>query len=450
KAGIPVVVFNQLSYQHDMPVQAHVASSLLEDKAFELRDLLGKKIPYQIISTDKGMITFEFIACSMPSIGYQTFYLSPTKKSNVKFKTITNESDFYSLKFNDGKLIQIHDKELGKDLFDTSKFQIGEVFSMQSVGNGAGEFATMQLPTMDGFESTSAIDSKWTSIVNGDIFTLYKSECKFSDASIIRYLKVYKTIKRIDFDTEVNGFNGRDYREFRQAFPLIGQTEVMYEVPFGTVTVGKDEIEGVAGERYLDQVKDIHPRSIANWIGGKGKDIDVKVSSSVVVADYIDPTNNPVTSTVLQPILFASRRSCHWLGDFYSQAGDHTFHFSLRSDSPTNMTSAKDAMAANYKAQVVVNPRSIRAASLPEEMSFFSVNADNIVISALKKSEDSDQVIIRLYDALSDDKKHIKIKSFIPVKELYKTNMIEQNPQRLNDVIEVGHRSIETLKIGLF
>lgn len=449
KAGIPIVVFNQLSYRHDMPVQASIHLDLPLNKQAKLKDSKGNDVAYQILSNDKKTTTIEFIARDMPSIGYQTFYVSPSKKSKTESDKALNESEFYSLNFTNGKLTGIVDKELNKEIFDASKFEIGEVFSMQSVGNGAGEFATMQLPSMEDYESTSMHNSKWTPIADGPIFKLYKSESKFSDADIVRYLKLYKTIKRIDFDTEVNGFNGRNYREFRQAFPLVGKSEVAYEVPFGTVTVGKDEISGIAGERYLDNVNDIHPRSIANWIGGKGNEVDVKLSSSVIVADYIDPTDNPTESTVIQPILFASRKSCHWLGDFYSQAGDHSFHFSLRSDDVNNKGSEKDAVAANYKAQAVVAPRTTRGALLPEQMSFFGVNADNVMISAVKKCEDDDHVIVRLYDALSDKKKQIAIESFLPIDAQYKVNMIELNPIKLTNGIELGHRSIETVKLNL-
>lgn len=449
KAGIPIVVFNQLSFAHDMPVEARIDLPITYQGAFELKDGKGKNVPFQIVSKDNNATTIEFIAREMPSIGYQTYYVSEAKKSKKKQDAVMNESDFYALHFTNGKLTRVVDKELNSDLFDTSKFEIGEVFSMQSVGNGAGEFATMQLPSMDEYESTSMHNAQWKPIADGGIFKLYKSESKFSDASIVRYMKVYKTIKRIDFDTEVNGFNGRDYREFRQAFPLTQQSEVSYEVPFGTVTVGKDEIKEVPGERYFDLAKDIHPRSIANWIGGKGKQVDVKLSSSVVVADYIDPTDNPTDNTVIQPILFASRKSCHWLGEFYSQAGDHAFHFSVRSDNPAKKTSEKDAIAANYKAQVVVAPQTTRSAHLPQQMSFFGVDADHIVISAIKKSEDDNDVIVRLYDALSNEKRKISIASFIPTKEIFKVNMIEQNPVKLTDGIEVGYRAIETVKINL-
>ena len=44
------------------------------------------------------------------------------------------------------------------------------------------------------------------------------------------------------------------------AMPLnMENAQLVYEVPYGVSEVGKDEIAGAAGERYLTPVADIHP-----------------------------------------------------------------------------------------------------------------------------------------------------------------------------------------------
>jgi alpha-mannosidase len=126
------------------------------------------------------------------------------------------------------------------------------------------------------------------------------------------------------------------YREFRMALPLnMTDGQVAYEVPFGVVEVGKDEIEGAAGERYKTPCKDVHPRGIENWIGASNADFGVTMSSSVAVADWIDPTDNPVKNQILQPILIASRLSCHHGKEMNTlQTGNHYFKFSVTSHKP--------------------------------------------------------------------------------------------------------------------
>lgn len=445
KNGTPIVVFNPTSIVYSSPIKVTIDTKINPIDKLSLINSKGEEVPCQVTEDKAGKATLEFIAKNMPAVGYETYYLTARTPKSVTISPI--ESTFYKLLIKDGKLTQIFDKELKKELFDTEKFEVGEIFTMQSVGNGAGEFATMQLPTMEGFDKTSSHNAKWELVTSGSVYSLYQSKTKFEDATIVRYLKLYNDIKRIDFTSEILGFNGRHYREFRQAFPLKSRGEVSYEVPFGSVTVGKDEMKGIAGERYKDEVSTIHPRGILNWFGAKTNDVNVMLTSSVAVVDYIDPTDNPTDKTILQPILLASRRSCHWLGTFYEQHGDHKFEFSLRSDAVNSETSAIESRAANYTPYVVYNPEKYTSASLAPKLSFFNIDKEGVVISTIKKSEDDNDIIIRMYDAIGK-KENVSINSMFQIGNVSKTDIIEFNETPLSsNVVEVGNKSIETYKL---
>lgn len=446
RRGTPLVVFNPLSVVHSAPVTFTVDPRDTPIDRLTLTDAKGQEIAYQISGSTPTRVTLEFIAQDLPSVGYVTYYLKARRPKHPSSAFKPEESAYYTLSFNDGQLTQITDRTLNIGLFDTAKFDIGEILSMRSVGNGAGEFSSIQRPSMEEFESTRTHQARWQPVSTGPVYTLYKSETPFADATIVRYLKLYKQIKRIDFPTEVLGFTGRDYREFRQAFPMRRQGQVSYDVPFGIVQVGKDEIAQPAGERYLDQPSDIHPRSVTNWIGYSDAEVTAHLSSSVVVADYIDPTPDPVSQTVLQPILFASRRSCHWLGEFYAQKGDHHFQFSLRTDRAGDATSGLQAIAANHVPSVVYAPESYRTAHLPECLSFFSIDAPHLYISALKKHEDSPATVIRLYDSVNDGSAtDAHLRSYFPVKSTQQTDLLEYPVKAPSEAsLHVGNCSIET------
>ena len=443
--GLPITVFNSLSYQRSEPVCVTVDLKKNPLQSLVLKDCDGKDVWFQVKELDEvnQKAVIEFIANDIPSIGYSTYYLA---KGKSKTSPTSVMPKYYKLEMNNGMLTQITDIELNEPLFDASKFAIGDVFTMQSVGNGAGEFSSVQKPDMRGFEQCK--EAKWNEIASGAVFALYKSEKQMADAKIIRYMKVYKTLKRIDFDTEIRGFNGKDYREFRQAFPLRSKGTISYEVPFGNVTVGEDEMKGKPGERYQDEAKDIHPRGIGNYLSSSSDKVGVTLSSSVVVADYIDPTDKPINQTVLQPILFASRRSCHWLGEFYSQAGDHFFHFSITSHAPSWKNGAQQGISSNTPLWVAANPNVYQKASLPEKGSFFSLDEANVRISTIKKAEDSDHVVLRLYDWKGENKK-VSIHSFLDYKKLQRTTLIETEPVDLdNKSVSVGAFSVETFKLS--
>jgi alpha-mannosidase len=206
-----------------------------------------------------------------------------------------------------------------------------------------------------------------------------------------------------------------------------------------------------AGERYTTLCKEIHPRGIENFISINNPEFGVTMSSSVAVVDYIDPTGQPSEYPLIQPILLASRRSCHWEGNEYLQTGNHYFSFSLLSHKPGWENGFRFGIQANEKLQVVVAAEPYKTNSLPEELSFFSVENDNVVISAVKKAEDESATVVRIYE-ISGKSAETVVKCFKPMKEAFHTNLIEEplDSQPLFNgtlPLKTGPYSIETYMV---
>jgi alpha-mannosidase len=175
------------------------------------------------------------------------------------------------------------------------------------------------------------------------------------------------------------------------------------------------------------------------------------MSSSVVVADWIDPTDNPLENQVLQPILLASRKSCHWEGNEYLQTGNHYFKFSVTSHQPGKLNGAAFGRQANEELKAVLADRQFTTASLPESLSFFNVDKDNVLVSTLKKAEDSDDVVLRITDLEGKDK-ILTIESYKKAGEAKLTNLIEEEKETLKSdnkgvKLNLGHHAIETVRI---
>lgn len=231
------------------------------------------------------------------------------------------------------------------------------------------------------------------------VYTTFKLRQPIRNAVVETKLVVYHNLKKIDFETSLLNWEGVLYREYRFALPLnIKNGQVSYEVPFGVLEVGKDEIAGAAGGGHTTNCADVHPRSIENWIGASDDKFGVTLSSSTAVADYIDPTGLAGDALLLQPIMLASRRSCHRKGNEYLQTGNHYFHFSLTSHKPGYQNGYKFGRQSNEKLLVVVDPQAGEKSSLPEKYSFFTIDAPNISISTIKKAEDDNDVVIRLFE----------------------------------------------------
>jgi alpha-mannosidase len=396
-----------------------------------------------------------FIAENVPSMGYDTYYIKTDAKAepdrDTKFAS-QYENAFYRVTFGPGGLSGLFDKALQKDILNTQGLQAGDVFVMESIGNGAGEFAAVQQPDMKGFDKTSNHPVQWELAEDGDVYTLFKYRQRIKDAVIEQNIKLYKSIRRIDFNPSIKNWDGTLYREYRMALPVgISQARLTYEVPFGAVEIGKDELKEPAGERYMTIPSEIHPRGMENWVNASGKDFGITMSSSVAAFDFKDVTGLAKGATLLQPILLASRKSCHPEGNEYLQTGDHDYFFSITTDKPGTGNSFRFGKQANEELRAVVNPETYADASLPERASFVSVSTPDVIITAFKKAEEGNAVVMRFYETAGKDTDaeftfHTKFRKAVA------TSLIEEDGKEIpmqdgRLKVHVSHNSIETIKL---
>ncbi len=463
--GIPVIVFNSLSWKRSDTINLFLDET---PRPWRIRDAAGQTVPSQVTHPRRmppaGKAYLEFIATDVPPLGYKTFYITEEEESSSRPEIPMPsaeyyENAFYRIELAPGGIKRIHDKEIGQDILRTEKFLGFEVFTMGSVGNGAGEFGRVQQPTMDGFDKLSRHGANWAfdPLESGPLKAVFRLEQKLDNCRVEEKVSVFNTIKRIDCEVSLLEWDGLPYREFRLALPVnaVGG-QVAYEVPMGVVEVGKSEIPGTGGPAYgnlnYDEIcAEIRPREVQNFLSASSADFGVTLTTSVAVNDYQDPTPDPVDYPLLQPVLLASRRSCHGEGNWYLQEGDHHYRFSLTSHRAGWRNGYKMGIQANSPLFPVVNPERAGGAALPEEKSFFSVSARNVLVCTIKRCEDDDSVIIRLFDMEGKDAE-IELNVSFPIVGAELANIIEEDgraiPHRGQSLkIEVGHHAIETFKL---
>ena len=263
---------------------------------------------------------------------------------------------------------------------------------------------------------------------------------------------IYNQKKQIDFKIDIKNWQGILYREFRAAFPLnMSSSKITYEVPMGVVEVGKDELKCPAGNVYNTDCKLTHPRAMVDWVNASDSQFGATISSSVIAFDYLDPIPDSTTKTLIQPILFVSRKSCHGEGNEYLQLGDHHFSFSLFIHEPGWENGFHDAKQEQNKLYTVLDPIPGKSKLLLEKQSFFNIKGGLTVITAIKKSEDDNDLIIRLVEMKGVNQKS-DLEIFRPIKKLLKTNLIEEDQQETGQSgkvlkLDIGKNSIETYKL---
>jgi len=463
--GIPLVIFNSLSWMRTDPVVSFIKNP---KTPFSIRDWQGKRVSHQVLpplaDQDPSVIRVEFVARDVPPLGYKTWYLQRENSdkpspSLVRPSADSYENAFYAIKLAPGGVKSIIDKQLGLEILDSRKFLGLEIFTMQSVGNGAGEFGRVQQPTMEDFDKISLHKTPWRfePAESGGVRTVFSLKQPLSSCLIEEKIIVYSDAKRIDCEVAILGWDGLPYREFRLALPVAApEGRVAYEVPMGTVEVGQSEIRGNGGPAYGSLIYDepcslIRPREVQNFLNVSGAKLGVTMSTSVAVNDYVDPTPDRIDVPILQAVLLASRRSCHGEGNWYLQEGDHFYRFSIYSHAPGWQKGYRQGIQANQPLRAVVGPSPGTGAALPEEKSFFSVSSDNVLISTIKKGEDDESVVVRFYEAEGRDA-DLRLLSFAPITKAELVNMIEEEGrdilvQKSGLGLKIGHHAIETLKI---
>lgn len=283
----------------------------------------------------KDKIYFEIK--DIPSIGYQTYYLSRGEQCRVLPENIQQsanyyENEFYRISFGNGGIQSLIDKQLRKEILNTIRYKGGDVLNLEYKGNGAGEFTQITGFTPGDLKALSGNQTVWSVTDTGPLFTVFRNEQTVKEGLVIQEIRIFHNDKKIDFDVEID-YDGTHNRQLRIAFPLnMAQAAINYEVPMAILQVGKDEMRGAAGGwswwgAYTQEPKEIHPREIQNFISANGSDYGVTLSSEVAVADWIDPAVEGSDFPVLQGVLLSSHKSCHGLGNWYHQTGKHHFPF---------------------------------------------------------------------------------------------------------------------------
>ncbi len=492
KAGQAIVVFNPLSWERNDKVELSINGYGQNKTAYRIIDAVtGEVVPSQQIKSvpskeSDEVVTLTFVAEKVPSMGYKSYYVEPYSEestaiddpgapggfTNLIPKKATNpsvvgpvansgtfENQFYKIVFGKGGLKSIYDKQLKKELLQTGKFLGGEVFQLESIGNGAGEFTDVQPTSLNGFEKVSEYSPSWNCSEFGPVRKSWEFTQQTRFASIHQKVTLFEDLKQIEFKVDILGFSGEHYREYRLAFPL-SQTnsQIAYEVPMGVVQVGKDELKGAAGYSKPSQIFNtpdvkIHPREVQDWFSSGSDNVFVNISSSVAVFDWIDPTDKTNNQTILQPVLLASRRSCHGEGNFYLQPGDHSYSFTFTSGEGNWTNGIQAGKQPNMPLQPLVVSTQTKKEGLPETQSFLQVDKANVIASTLKKTDDENNYTLRLYEVTGNNTE-VTITLPFTIEKLWKTDMIEENAKEVPSAdhsftVKMGHHAIETFKLQL-
>ena len=398
-----IVVFNSLGFMRDDVVTFEVPEGI---KNPVLVDEDGKKVICQLIEDGKAIAYVEGI----PALGYKAFKVEEALEvcsEDVSLTEEAAENEFFKLAFDEkGQIKSFIDKKNSRELLKEgtvgNELQAFEDRPMNFNNWDVDIFYKEKMYPVDDVEKIEVIE-------RGPVRSTLLIKRKYVNSTIIQKVYVYKNIGRVDFNTYV------DWKEsqtlLKTAFPIdINTNKATFEIQYGNLErpthdntswdVARFE---VCGHKWADLSDGGFGVSMLNNCK-YGHSVKDNVMKLTLIKSGIEP--NPTTD----------QEEHYFTYSIYPHSGDF-----------------KDAKTVNM-AYDLNNPlyaavSESHEGTLPSSLSMVKADKDNVMIEVVKKAEDSDDLIVRMYE-FQNKRSNVSLEFFKDVNTAVECNLMERDLQK--------------------
>jgi alpha-mannosidase len=465
----PIVVFNPSSWPRDDTVTAHV--SVYGDvspgdiadyrKSTRLVDQMGASVPFHVeqsYGTVSRASEIVFVARGVPALGYKTYFFTPADKPDAfptacKVKldeadgrtrrirgTDQIEDDFYRVTVDRSTgRITVFDKELGRDVakdieITGAEERGGDSLSVEPLTGRTIIFTVQRVELEE----------------NNAVRTILRIEGSVGNVPITQRVVLYGALKRVDLETVVDWKQG-GLMKIEQRFPYDhAGAQVRYGIPFGSAA--GSEILPNSGPHAGDEIPREQWRGwrqVQDWIFAGTRDWGVTLTADrqfVVLGEGLirfDLLRGTYSTTVLtragKPVLLP-----------VPPAGKYVFRYSIFSGKG-DWRSAKShrlGMAFGSPLIPVCALDELSSKPLPPARSFCSLEADNVVVIALKKSQRDDAIVVRLVE-VAGAQAHCPLRFLGENRVFWTTNLLEEPAGQLDEsMLNLRPYEIRTVRLN--
>ena len=395
-AGVPVMVFNSLSWPRTEVTELE-AQLPAPAKQISVLDSKGKPAETQLLSLDPATHRAKFlILAKTPSLGYQTYFVraatiarpvhSPLKASASSTEDIL-ENEFLRLKVDPqtGCMTSLYDKRSGTESLAPAETDTGGPKD-KTCGNLLQTFVDKPKQWDAWNIDADFEDHHWDLdkadevrlTEHGPLRAVIEVKNHFQNSTFIRDITLYAGVPRVDVRMTAEWHE--KHILLKVAFPVSAHSNhATYEIPFGSVErpttrntpAEKAQFE-VPAQRWADISDDKHGFSLLNdckyGYDAKGNVLRLSLLRS---PEYPDP---------------------------HADEGRHEFTYSLypHGGGWKDALTIRRGYELNYK--LITMPVEKHQGTLPAEHSFVQTPDENIIVSALKKAEDDNGLVVRFYE----------------------------------------------------
>jgi alpha-mannosidase len=404
--GIPIVVVNPVPWERTDIVEAEIR--IPEGwEGIRILDQEKNEIPVQIteerVEGEEKLLGFIFVAESVPSLGFKTYWVAEGMASYpnpflIEDFRISNEFFDLELDPETGLLKRVFDKRKGRDVLDPAG-RGNMLVAIEDEGDSEGRFVKGSDTIARPPGRRSEILSKESIEIceTGPVRAKVRIKRRFRSSSFVQEIVLYSRIERIDF---LMGIDWHDVHwMIKLAFPLsLEDPVVTCETAYGSVVRPADGLE-YPMQRWVDLSSGGYGVALLND-SRYGYDVEGRTVSISVLRSPTEPAYN-------------------------TDEGHHLLRYSLYPHSGNWKEAGvmRRGYEFNYPLMAIVEGR--HGGKLPSAFSAISVEPDNVIMEVLKKAYDTDDFVIRLYEVHGRGCE-VSVRMPIEVESAYEADLMER------------------------
>jgi alpha-mannosidase len=413
KSGVPIVVFNSLSWDRVDVVKAKVPKSLIPQNPVVVSNNNKEKTFAQVNGEE-----VLFVA-NVPSMGYKTFYLieGENEEGSLGFTEGKNklENEYFRVEVeNDSSIINsLYDKiserfVLKKDRYPYTRPVFSNLFQvLHELPHNMSAWIIGEVSQTENLIKGAEVEL----VETGPVRSTIKVTRRYRDSMITQYLSLCKGVPRIDFSTVIDWEEVSDERTeapmLKVSFtPILGNSIAAFEIPFGYIERSADGME-IPAFRWVDVSDTDYGFSLLND-SKYGFDVKGKTIRMTLIRTSYSPDPRP-DQRVHKINYYIYPHKNGWREALTFRKGFEVNH--------------------PLRAFVITDQSAIKG-SAPEETNFIQVKPDNVVVSCVKLAEDSEDYVVRVYDATGYGAE-AELSFWFNVQEAYEVDMNEKKLQTL-------------------
>ena len=389
--GVPVLVVNSLGWARTGVVEVE-AQLPAPAQHISVTDAAGKTAPAQLISVDPKTHRARFLLLARaPALGYETYFvrgvLADPSLSTLRAHDDMLENEFVRVKIDPqtGCMTSLFDKRNHQEALAPAETDTGGPRD-RICGNLLQTFVDKPLK-WDAWNIDADFEKQhWDLekadevrlVENGPLRAVIRIKKHFQNSTFIQDVTLYPDSPRVDVNMQVEWHE--KHILLKVAFPVSAHSEkATFEIPYGSVE--RPTTRNTPAEKAQFEVPAIRWADISDEKHGFSLLNNCKYG--------YDAKGNVLRLSLL--------RSPEW-PDPHADEGHHEFTYSLypHAGGWREALTVRQGYELNYK--MLAMPTEKHQGALPAEHAFVEVKPENVVLTAMKKAEDDDALILRFYE----------------------------------------------------